>query len=191
MSSTAFGDYPFRTRERQYGWQNDFALPHGTATLAVERREERIDDDAGFAVTRRDTNAVVGILQFVAERRTRCRRISATTIDPVRRADDRRDRVGLSHRAAAGGSTASYGTAFKAPSFNDLYYPGFSNPDLEPETARNVEGSVHWSGQLGAWRIGARAVAWYNQVRRADRVPVRRRVQLRAHATSTARRSRA
>jgi len=39
--------------------------------------------------------------------------------------------------------TASYGTAYKAPTFNDLYYPndGFyaGNPDLQPETARNAE----------------------------------------------------
>lgn len=38
------------------------------------------------------------------------------------------------HRA-----TLSYGTAFRAPSFGELYYPGFSNPDLEPEKSANWE----------------------------------------------------
>lgn len=33
----------------------------------------------------------------------------------------------------------SYGTAFKAPSFNQLYWPGFSNPDLLPEESESVE----------------------------------------------------
>lgn len=33
----------------------------------------------------------------------------------------------------------SYGTAFKAPSFNELYWPGFSNPDLLPEESESVE----------------------------------------------------
>ena len=33
----------------------------------------------------------------------------------------------------------SYGTAFKAPTFNQLYYPGYGNPDLQPEYARNYE----------------------------------------------------
>ncbi len=163
VSSTAFGDYPFRTRERQYGWQNELALPHGTATLAVERREERIDEQAGFAVTRRDTNAVVGILQFAR---------SDHTLQANLRYDRSTQYGGQTTGAIAWGYrlapqwrfTASYGTAFKAPSFNDLYYPGFSNPGLAPETARNVEGSVHWSGQRGAWRTGARAVAWYNKV---------------------------
>jgi vitamin B12 transporter len=163
VSSTAFGDYPFRTRERQYGWQHELALPHGTATFAVERREERIDEEAGFAVTRRDTNAVVGILQLAR---------SDHTVQANLRYDRSTQYGGQTTGAIAWGYrlapqwrvTASYGTAFKAPSFNDLYYPGFSNPDLEPETARNVEGSVHWSGRHGEWRTSARAVAWYNKV---------------------------
>ena len=39
---------------------------------------------------------------------------------------------------------ASYGTAFKAPNINELYYPGFfgsyaGNPDLKPETSKTFE----------------------------------------------------
>lgn len=33
----------------------------------------------------------------------------------------------------------SYSTAFKAPSFNYLYYPGLSNPNLKPEKSKNLE----------------------------------------------------
>ena len=51
--------------------------------------------------------------------------------------------------------TASYGTAFKAPTFNELYFPGYGNPDLEPETSRSAEvglagnvGEGHWSANL-------------------------------------------
>ena len=35
--------------------------------------------------------------------------------------------------------TASAGNAFKAPSFNELYYPFFGNPDLLPETSDSYE----------------------------------------------------
>ena len=35
--------------------------------------------------------------------------------------------------------TASWGTGFRAPSLNDLYYPFFGNPDLEPEKSETVE----------------------------------------------------
>ena len=33
---------------------------------------------------------------------------------------------------------ATYGTGFKAPTFNDLYYPFGGNPDLEPEESRSL-----------------------------------------------------
>lgn len=48
---------------------------------------------------------------------------------------------------------ASYGTAFKAPTFNDLYYPdiGFfrGNPDLEPEESETFEVGARYSVGLG------------------------------------------
>ena len=37
----------------------------------------------------------------------------------------------------------SYGSAFKAPTFNDLYFPGFSNENLEPEESTSYEFQVH------------------------------------------------
>lgn len=36
-------------------------------------------------------------------------------------------------------TTLSYGTAFKAPSFNQLYFPGFGNPLLQPEESESYE----------------------------------------------------
>jgi vitamin B12 transporter len=58
-------------------------------------------------------------------------------------------------------AAASFASAFKAPTFNDLYFPGFSNPGLKPETARNAELSLRYSG--GALTAGL--VAYRNRVR--------------------------
>ncbi|MCL7943881.1 TonB-dependent receptor [Marinobacter sp. ATCH36] len=44
---------------------------------------------------------------------------------------------------------ASAGTSFKAPSFNDLYFPGFGNPDLEPEEAISYETGIE--GRYTKW----------------------------------------
>lgn len=53
------------------------------------------------------------------------------------------------------GLVAQYGTAFRAPTFNELYYPFFGNPTLEPEESRSAElaargqaGGVHWRVSL-------------------------------------------
>lgn len=43
----------------------------------------------------------------------------------------------------------SYGTGFKAPTFLDLYYPGYENPDLKPEESKNLE--LDFSGSYTAW----------------------------------------
>ena len=40
----------------------------------------------------------------------------------------------------------SYSEGFRAPTFNDLYYPLFSNPNLSPEHSKTVE--LQWRSQL-------------------------------------------
>lgn len=44
-------------------------------------------------------------------------------------------------------ASAQISNAFRAPSFNDLYFPGFGNPDLEPERST--------SGELGLQYLGS------------------------------------
>lgn len=44
---------------------------------------------------------------------------------------------------------ATYGEAFRAPSLADLYYPGFSNPNLQPEDSQSYELAVE--GGSGGW----------------------------------------
>ncbi len=51
--------------------------------------------------------------------------------------------------------TASASTAFKAPTFNDLYFPGFGNPALGPETSVGVETSLRYDA--GATRTSVTA----------------------------------
>ncbi len=51
--------------------------------------------------------------------------------------------------------TASHATAFKAPSFNELYYPGFSNPLLRPESSRSSELGLGQRGAGWHWQLNA------------------------------------
>lgn len=46
--------------------------------------------------------------------------------------------------------TAGVGSAFKAPSFNELYFPGFGNPDLDPEKSISFE--LGANGQMAGVR---------------------------------------
>lgn len=47
--------------------------------------------------------------------------------------------------------TLSGGTGYKAPTFNELYFPGFGNPDLGPETSGSLETSLRF--QRGEQRV--------------------------------------
>ena len=51
--------------------------------------------------------------------------------------------------------TASYGTAFRAPTFNELFFPDFGNPDLEPEESQTLEVSLRGNVGNTQWRISA------------------------------------
>jgi len=164
VSKLAFGDSAFRTRDTQAKWQHDLMLPAGELALAYERREERLADNAGFPVTARDTDAGVAVYRLVR---------GEHALQANLRHDHSSQFGGRTTGTLAWGwrfapgwrVTASGGTAFKAPSFNDLYFPDFSNPNLVPETSRNVEASVAWSGSVGDARVEARAVAWHNRVK--------------------------
>ncbi len=46
----------------------------------------------------------------------------------------------------------NYAESFRAPTFNDLFFPGFSNPDLSPEKAWEIDFGVEqrlWKDRLG------------------------------------------
>ncbi len=49
----------------------------------------------------------------------------------------------------------SFGTGFKAPTLNDLFFPFFSNPDLRPETSEGFDVGVEQSWAHDRWRFDA------------------------------------
>ena len=50
---------------------------------------------------------------------------------------------------------ANFGNAFKAPTFNELYFPFFSNPDLRPEKSLGYEFGVRGNMAWGRWSLNA------------------------------------
>lgn len=159
-SQTSFGPGRFNTRQRLYVWQNDLTLPRGGLGLALERREERVSGDAAFAVTSRNTNALVGVYQLTAG--PQALQVNLRRDDSTQFGARTTGALGYGYGFAPGWrATASVGTAFRAPTFNDLYYPGFANPDLRPETARNAELALRYTSPA----LDAGVVAYHNRVR--------------------------
>src|SRR4030095_14688822 len=163
VSQTSFGNAPFKTTQRQYFWQNDLVLALGALGVILERREEHLTTDADFATTQRNTNSATGIYQL---------RYDAFALQANLRRDDSTQYGGkttgglaLRYRLSpAWRLTAGANTGFKAPSFNDLYYSGYANPDLVPETSKNFEAGVYWNETQGDARWEFRAIGYHNRV---------------------------
>ncbi|MEZ9785060.1 hypothetical protein BCV08_06260 [Vibrio breoganii] len=51
--------------------------------------------------------------------------------------------------------TSNYGTAFRAPTFFDLYYAGSGNPNLEPEKSESFEVGLNGYYDLFTWQLVA------------------------------------
>lgn len=164
VSKSSFGDAPFETKQRQYMWQNDVTLPAGTLSLVLERREEKLATLNAFAVTSRDTDSMGGVYRVDAGpwalqanlRRDDSSQFAARTTGGIS--------TGL-RVTPAWRLTAGYSTGFKAPSFNDLYFPNFSNPNLVPEESRNMEVGSYWTGKVGDSRVEGRVAGYRNRVR--------------------------
>jgi vitamin B12 transporter len=137
----------FNTDQTQYLWQNDFALPGGNLTASLERSEQEVDASTVYTRTRRSVNAAqLGYLGQWA----------AHTLQASLRHDDYSDFGGHTTGTAAYAyalsaswrASAGYGTSFKAPTFNDMYWPVTpwyqGNPDLQPERGRSLELAVRY-----------------------------------------------
>lgn len=55
---------------------------------------------------------------------------------------------------------ANYAKGFRAPDFNQLYYPGSGNPDLDAETSDNYEAFIEYKTLLQSTRL----TGYYNKV---------------------------
>ncbi|MGZ8253083.1 MAG: TonB-dependent receptor domain-containing protein, partial [Methylophilaceae bacterium] len=138
----------FKTKQAQYSWQNDFTLPIGTLTLLYDRLEQRVVSSTDYDRNSRNNDGFTGSYLL---------NLGAHSLQASYRSDHN-SQFGTNDTGGIGygfsftpnwRATASYGTAFKAPTFNDLYFPGFSNPDLKPEKSRNAEASLRYENTTG------------------------------------------
>lgn len=137
----------FRTEQRQYLWQNDFTLPLGTLTLAYDRLEQEVDGTTAYAVKSRDNNG--WLVGFWAESGAHALQLNLRHDDNSQFGNHTTGNIGYGYRLADHWRlSAGYGTAFKAPTFNQLYFPSFGDPELNPEKSRNREAALRYQDAM-------------------------------------------
>ena len=149
-----------KTKNSQLTWQNE--IPIGADhrfTITAESLRQSITSNTAYARSGRSVDGLVGAYQG---------RFGTHSFQLTARNEDYSD-FGASRTHYAGYGydlserwrlTAASSTAFRAPTFNELFFPGFGNPNLLPERARSFEAGVQYAaaGQL------LRVVAFHTRI---------------------------
>ncbi len=155
--------YYIKTNNRQIGWQNTLAVgSFGSVLLGLENLDQQVMSDTPYIQTTRKVNSL-----FAGYTGNYSAHQVQANIRQDRYSDFGTANTGLLGYGytinQAWRATASTSTAFKAPTFNDLYYPVSwgGNPNLKPEHSRNKEIGMHYVA--GGQRIDA--VYFDNRIR--------------------------
>lgn len=172
--------YPSSTRsvQDQISWQNDLALGSGRLSLGLERLDQRVSSTVNYDKKDRTVNSVFGVYQ--TELGNHSVQLSARHDDNSQFGGHDTGNLAYGYRLSpAWRATAGVGTAFKAPNFQDLYYPGFSNPNLKPERSMNQEiglryaaGSTHFNAAYFDNRITDLIVFVYPQPENVNKAKI-------------------
>ncbi|VFN02850.1 MAG: vitamin B12 transporter [Candidatus Kentron sp. G] len=145
----------FDTERDTLSFQNDIAMgDNHLLTLGGDYRDDEVSGSTDYAVDSREDKGIFGQYQGI---------FSNHDLQLSLRWDDN-DQFG---NHTTGNATwgyaptdnlrfiASYGAAFKAPTFNELYYPNFGNPSLDPEESRSFELGMKGNARWGDWSLNA------------------------------------
>ncbi len=142
-SAAASGASQIDTRQDEFTWQNTLDIKGDTLQFLLGHRKEEVLSSSSIALNRsRITNSLAAAYDL--------RRGSHLLDLSLRR--DHSVYGGKTTGAAGYGyefsknlrATASAGTSFRAPTYNELYYPGYGLATNKPEQGRNLEAGIRW-----------------------------------------------
>lgn len=161
------------TKNQQLAWQNEIRTGLGTALLGLEQLRQDVDSSTTYNVTSRTIDSVFAGLHGQKDAHTWQANLRHDSNSQF--GDHTTGFVGYGYAlTSALRLRGSYGTSFVAPSFNQLYYPGFSNPLLQPEKGRNAELGLVWTQgahQLAVTRFDNRVRGYITNTTIPDNVP--------------------
>jgi vitamin B12 transporter len=133
----------FKTRNRQINLQNDISFGTWSSIFGLENLNQSLDTTGAYSKKERSINSqYLGVMHSQSGHQFQAN---------LRRDDNDQFGEKLTHSlayayrmTASTKLSVSKGTAYKAPSFNDLYFPytpgsGGGDANLKPETAKNYE----------------------------------------------------
>lgn len=150
----------FQTTQNEWLWQNDLKTQLGQFAVGVNHTKQAVAADQVLTKNERTQKAV--FVTYQGEFGSHLLQASVRRDHDSQFGGKNTGQLGYGYHLTENWLLrGSYGTAYKAPTFNDLYYPYVSygsfgsysgNPNLKPETAQNKElaleyrkGSMHFT----------------------------------------------
>ena len=183
-------DSTLNQRQNTYTWQNDFAIGTDVLQVLAERKTQKVSSNQ-LDYNNGDFNNLTAPYPFLGFSQTRNTNSGAIAYQLKREAhlanfSLRNDSItGYGPQttgAAAYGyfftkewrANINYGTGFRAPTFNDLYYPGYGNTAILPEKSKNTEAGLHYEkpGLDGHVVVFSNSISNLIQVSNSDTCPV-------------------
>lgn len=161
--SDYFGRFPsnVRTTRKSSSLQNDFTLSEShVITVGGDYDKDEVEGSTTFVtpigkeIKDRDNKA--GFIQYMGQFGILDTQLGARHDDNDTYGSHKTENAAIGINFPENHKVIfSYGTAFQAPSFNQLYYPGFGNPSLDPERSKNYE--VEFRGNYSTFNWSASA----------------------------------
>lgn len=133
----------FETVQNQWVFENQIRLPYGNLLLGYEYLTQEVNSSTAYTVSGRHVSSpFVGYnVKFGKHNMQLAARHDDNSQFGAKATGNFAYGYQLTNNIA---THAAIGTAFKAPTFNQLYFPGFGNANLKPEEALNKEIGVTW-----------------------------------------------
>lgn len=148
-------DSRYDTRRDTASWQNDFALSENQLlTVGYDWQQDSISSSVDYPEDSRYNHGLFA--QYLLHAGRHEWQLGLRHDDNEAYGEHTTGSVGYGYALTDSISlTSSYGTAFSAPTFNQLYFPGYGNPDIQAETSRNVEVGLRGQHRWGSWSANA------------------------------------
>lgn len=143
FSDASYGKSQFDTKQTSLNWQNDISLGKDVLQLVYEHREEKVESTTKELIGKRTTNSLAG--SYIFKQDAHLASASARYDDSSQYGSKVTGSVAYGYRLSdALRVNASYGTSFRAPTFNELYYPSYGISTNKPEKAKNAEIGIYY-----------------------------------------------
>jgi len=188
-SNSAY-DSTLNQRQNTFTWQNDFSIGTDILQILAERKTQKMSSNQ-LDYNNGDFNNFTTPYPFVGFSESRNTNSGAVAYQLKRDAHIanfslRNDSISgygpQTTGAAAYGyfftrewrANINYGTGFRAPTFNDLYYPGYGNTAVLPEKSKNTEAGLHYekTGLDGHVVIFSNSISNLIQASNSDSCPI-------------------